>query len=70
MHFSEDSNPLKHAGNTQILLFVSLDRPTLYLPIWPAYAYTFLVGLLNTAVPPADIMSHTLIYLSTIYLTL
>jgi hypothetical protein len=61
--FFEDSNPLKHAGHTGTLLFVAPDRPTLYLPIWPAYAYTFLVGLFNTAVPPTEIMSHPLIYL-------
>ena len=63
MRFFEDSNPLKHAGHTETLLFVAPDRPTFYLPIWPAYAYTFLVGLFNTAVPPTEIMSHPLIYL-------
>jgi hypothetical protein len=64
MRFFEDSNPLQQAGNTETLLFVSPDRPTLYLLIWPAYAYASLVGLFNKAAPPpTEIMLHPLIYL-------
>ena len=63
MRFFEDWNPLEHADHTENPLFVAPDRPTLYLPTWPAYAYTFHVGLCNIAVPPTDIMSHPLIYL-------
>jgi hypothetical protein len=63
MRSFEDSYPLKHAGNTETLLFVAPDIPTSHLPIWPTYAYSFLVGLFNTAVPPTEIMSHPLIYL-------
>jgi len=63
VRFFEDWNPLQHADHTETPLFVAPDRPTLYLPTWPAYAYIFLVGLFNTAVPLTEIMSHPLIYL-------
>ena len=63
MRFFEDSYLLKHAGPTETLLFVAPDIRTSHLPIWPAYAYSFLVGLFNTAVPPTEIKSHPLIYL-------
>jgi hypothetical protein len=64
MRFFEDSNPLKHANNTEPLLFVSTDRlrSTYALHTLPQ-VYTFLLGLFNIAVPPTETRSRPFIYL-------